>query len=114
MKERCYFYIVKTKENHYKFGIEYTNINERLHNYRKLIPDIKLIHLISTNGGYLIGQSMLSRYKTRKLKFNNDIIVLTDEIMVDELITSIRSFINYCRLDHFIYEKEDIEKYNES
>lgn len=108
------FYILKTHDNRYKVGFEGENINKRLENYRTIVPDIKLVHLVYTDKAHLLEQNMLSRFTTIKLEINHEVLVVFKEVTLNELLSSVQLFIDACNMNSFICKEEDIEKYNES
>lgn len=108
------FYIIKTHDNRYKVGFDGVDVNERLKTYRTLIPDIKLVCLIYSDKAYLIEQCILSRFSTKKLEFNHEILIFIEDATLNELVSSVDTLIEFCNFQAYKCSEEDIEKYNES
>jgi hypothetical protein len=108
------FYIIKTHDNRYKVGFDGVDVNERLKTYRTLIPDIKLVCLIYSDKSYLIEQCILSRFNTKKLEFNHEVLIFIEDITLNELISSINTLIEFCNFKAYKCSEEDMEKYNTS
>ena len=55
----------------------------------------------------------MKRFTVKKLETNHEVIVLND-VIFDELLSSVQTLINFCNLENNVCSIEDIEKYNES
>lgn len=103
------FYIIRETENMYKVGMEGVDVNERFRAERTTCPKLEVLFVAYTPKASLIESCMLSRYETKKLALNHEVIIDTTD---NELIDGAKTIINFLNINAAIETSEEIEKYN--
>jgi len=105
------FYIIRETDNMYKVGIEGIDVNERFRTERTTCPKLEVLFLAYTPKALLIETCMLSRYETKKLALNHEVIVDTTDA---ELIDGAKTIINFLNIKVNIESFEELKKYNDT
>ena len=105
------FYIVKISENEFKLGFEGIDIDERFRTYRTLVPHIKIYYIVYSEKAHLIEQSMLTRFNSKKLENNHEVVI---DAELQQLTNDVETLMSFLNIEKTIVRQEELEKYNET
>jgi hypothetical protein len=107
-KGHC-FYVVKDdwrEKDYFKFGIT-SNINDRLQDYRTIVPECKILFLVYLENNKILEDCIKNKYKDILTHQNHEYII---SINIDELIITTKKLLKFLHIDNTIEEK--LELYN--
>lgn len=103
------FYIVKDdwrEKDYFKFGIT-SNINDRLQDYRTIVPECKILFLVYLENNKVLEDCIKNKYKDILTHKNHEYIISID---INELIINIKQLLKFLNIDNTIEDK--LELYN--
>lgn len=108
-KKGSCFYIVKDdwrQQDYFKVGIT-SNINDRLSDYRTIVPECKILFLVFLENNKILEDCIISKYRKVLTHQNHEYIL---SVGLDDLILSIKKLLKFLNIENTIEQK--LELYN--
>ena len=105
------FYIVNLGDEEFKIGHDGEDVNERFKEYRRTHPKSIIKYIVYTKKAKILEQVMLSRFDSKKLEKNHEVIIKVD---VKQLIIDLETCMSFMNIEKTILTTEELNKYNDA
>jgi hypothetical protein len=105
------FYIVNLGDEEFKIGHDGEDVNERFKEYRRTHPKSIIKYIVYTKKAKILEQVMLSRFDSKKLEKNHEVIIKVD---VKQLIIDLETCMSFMNIEKTILTNDELNKYNDA